>query len=250
MLEVKNIRKKYNDLEILKGVDLRVEKGNVDVILGQSGSGKTTLLRCIDILENADAGEITIGDVHANLSHLSQREAIKIRRRMSFVFQNYGLFKNKTALENVMLGLNVVRGVSKKEAENIAKEAIDKVGLLDRLDHYPSQLSGGQQQRIGIARAFATSPEVILMDEPTASLDPGLVGEVLTTIENLANSGVTMLIVTHELSFARKVASNVMFMDDGVVIESAPTKDFFLKPTQEKTIEFLRKSSPDYGYMI
>jgi L-cystine transport system ATP-binding protein len=250
MLEIKNVRKKFDHLEILKGVDISVKKGDVDVILGPSGSGKTTLLRCIDILETADAGEITIGNIHADLAHLSAKETIEIRRKMSFVFQNYGLFKNKTALENVMLGLSVVRGISKKEAEDRAKEAIDRVGLLDRLDHYPSQLSGGQQQRIGIARAFATSPDVILMDEPTASLDPGLVGEVLVTIENLGKAGVTMLIVTHELSFAKSVSTNTMFMDHGVIIENAPSEQFFNHPQKEETLAFLRKSSPDYIFSI
>lgn len=250
MLEIKDIHKKFGELEILKGIDLRVQKGDIDVILGQSGSGKTTLLRCIDFLEFPDSGEITIGDIHANYNHVSKKEVIKIRRHMSFVFQNYGLFKNKTALENVMLGLTVVRNIPKKEAEERAKEAIDKVGLLDRLDHYPVQLSGGQQQRIGIARAIVTNPDIILLDEPTASLDPGLVGEVLGTIEALAKNGTTMLIVTHELSFAQRVATNTMLMHDGRIIESAPTAEFFNHPQEQETMNFLRKSSPDYVYTI
>lgn len=169
---------------------------------------------------------------------------------MGFVFQNYGLFRNKTALENVLLGLTVVRKIPKAEALERAKEAIDKVGMLERLDHYPAQLSGGQQQRIGIARAIATNPDIILMDEPTSSLDPGLVGEVLQTIEKLAEDGTTMLIVTHELSFAQRVATNTMFMHQGVILESAPTKKFFLQPEHEETLEFLRKSSLDYSYVI
>lgn len=250
MLEIKGIHKKFDDLEILKGVDLSVKKGDIDVILGQSGSGKTTLLRCIDFLEKPDSGEMKIGDLDINYNHVTKKQMIEARRHMSFVFQNYGLFRNKTALENVMLGLTVVRNVPKKEAEERAKEAIDKVGLLDRLDHYPSQLSGGQQQRIGIARAIVSNPDVILMDEPTSALDPGLVGEVLGTIENLAKDGATMVIVTHELSFARRVATNTMFMHEGKIIESAPTAKFFTTPKDPRTLEFLSKSSPDYSFVI
>lgn len=250
MLEIKGIHKKFDDLEILKGVDLSVKKGDIDVILGQSGSGKTTLLRCIDFLEKPDSGEMKIADLNINYNHVSKKQMIEARRHMSFVFQNYGLFRNKTALENVMLGLTVVRDVPKKEALERAKEAIDKVGLLDRIDHYPSQLSGGQQQRIGIARAIVSNPDVILMDEPTSALDPGLVGEVLGTIESLAKEGATMVIVTHELSFARRVATNTMFMHEGKIIESAPTEKFFTAPEDPRTLEFLRKSSPDYSFVI
>ena len=250
MLEVKGIKKSFNGLDILKGVNLRIEKGDVDVILGESGSGKTTLLRCIDFLEEADEGIITVGDMSVDCKHASRIDEVKLRRRMSFVFQNYGLFQNKTALENVMLGLNVVRKVPKAEARDRALAAVEKVGLVDRADYYPSQLSGGQQQRIGIARAFVTEPEVILLDEPTASLDPGLVGEVFRTIEELAGSGVTMLIVTHELPFAQRVSTNTLFMNNGVILEKAPTKEFFNNPKKVETIEFLMKSSPDYSYMI
>lgn len=250
MLEIKNIHKSFQNLEILKGVNLSVKKGDVDVILGESGSGKTTLLRCIDFLEEPDEGEITIGNIHADCRHISKSEKVKIRRRMSFVFQNYGLFHNKTALENVALRLNVVHKMPKKEAIERAREAIDKVGLLDRADHYPTQLSGGQQQRIGIARAIVTNPDIILMDEPTASLDPGLVGEVLRTIEGLAKNGTTMLIVTHEIPFAQRVSTNTLFMYNGKILENLPTKEFFNSPQCTETIEFLRKSSPDYNYTI
>ena len=250
MLEVKGIKKSFDNLEILKGVDITVNDGDVDVILGESGSGKTTLLRCIDFLEEADEGEISIGDLGVRCGHASRSEEVAIRRKMGFVFQNYGLFQNKTALENVMLGLDVVRKVPRQEARDRALEAIEKVGLLDRADHYPSQLSGGQQQRIGIARAFVTKPDVVLLDEPTASLDPGLVGEVLHTIEDLAGAGTTMLIVTHELSFAKRVSTNTLFMSGGKIIEKAPTRDFFEHPKEMETIEFLRKSSPDYSYII
>lgn len=229
---------------------MSVKKGDVDVILGESGSGKTTLLRCIDFLETADEGTISIDGLKVDCRHASKKEQVNVRRKMSFVFQNYGLFANKTALENVMLGLDVVRKVPKSEARDRALEAIEKVGLADRADHYPIQLSGGQQQRIGIARAIVTNPDVILMDEPTASLDPGLVGEVLHTIEELAANGTTMLIVTHELSFAQRVSTNTLFMYKGRILESAPTKEFFVHPKQEETIEFLLKSSPDYSFSI
>lgn len=250
MLEIKGIHKKIGELEILKGVDLSVKKEDINVILGQSGSGKTTLLRCIDFLEKPDSGEIKIGQLEINCSHVSKKQMIEARRRMSFVFQNYGLFRNKTAIENVMLGLTTVRRMPKKEAREKAVEAIDKVGLLERLDYYPSQLSGGQQQRIAIARAIVSNPDVILMDEPTSALDPGLVGEVLGTIDNLAKEGVTMVIVTHEFNFARHIATNMMFMHEGKIIESAPTEEFFKAPKNPKTFEFLSKSSLDYSYVI
>jgi len=250
MLEIQGIKKSFQDLEILKGVDLTIEKGDVDVILGESGSGKTTLLRCIDFLETPDAGTISIDGLTIDCQKASQKEQIELRRKMSFVFQNYGLFANKTALENVMLGLDVVRKVPKAEARERAEEAIRKVGLIDRLDHYPSQLSGGQQQRIGIARAIVTNPDIILMDEPTASLDPGLVGEVLNTIGELAAGGTTMLIVTHEIPFAQSVATNMLFMNQGVIIEKSPTKEFFAYPKREETSQFLYKSIPDYGFSI
>ncbi len=211
MLEVKGIKKSFNNLEILKGVDITVNDGDVDVILGESGSGKTTLLSFIYFLDEADEGDISVGNLNVRCGHASRRDEVNIRRKMGFVFQNYGLFQNKTALENVMLGLDVVRKVPKSEARDRALEAIDKIGLLDRANHYPSQLSGGQQQRIGIARAFVSRPDVILLDEPTASLDPGLVGEVLHTIEDLASAGTTMLIVTHVLSFAQRVSTNTLF---------------------------------------
>ena len=250
MLEIQGLKKSFQGLEILKGVDLTIEKGDVDVILGESGSGKTTLLRCIDFLEKADEGKISIDGITAYFHTASQKKQVEIRRKMSFVFQNYGLFANKTALENVMLGLTAVRGVAKAEAKERAEEAIKKVGLLDRADHYPSQLSGGQQQRIGIARAIVTDPDIILMDEPTASLDPGLVGEVLHTIGELAAGGTTMLIVTHEIPFAQSIATNMLFMNQGVIIEKTPTKEFFEHPRREETRQFLMKSISDYSFVI
>ena len=242
MLEVRDVHKSFGDLEILRGVSLKVEKGDIDVVIGASGSGKTTLLRCIDLLEMPDSGQIIIGDLQADYKTITKQQTIDIRRHMGFVFQNYSLFRNKTALENVMLGLTVVRKMPKAEALERAREAIDKVGLLDRADHYPAQLSGGQQQRIGIARAFVSNPDIILLDEPTSSLDPGLVNEVLDTISQLAEEGTTMLIVTHELGFARDVATNMLFLHEGAVLESAPTAEFFASPTHEETRDFLRRS--------
>ncbi|MFV0414334.1 MAG: amino acid ABC transporter ATP-binding protein [Oscillospiraceae bacterium] len=250
MVQIENIHKTFGSVEVLKGVNLFINKGDVNVILGQSGSGKTTLLRCINFLERPDSGDIHIGDIHANFKTATPKQILEIRRRTGFVFQNYSLFRNKTALENVAIGLTVARKVPRAEAEQRAKEAIAKVGLADRMYHYPAQLSGGQQQRIGIARAIVANPDIILMDEPTSSLDPGLVEEVLQTIEKLAKDGTTMLIVTHELSFAQRVATNALFMHQGVILENAKTQEFFKHPQHEQTLNFLRKASPDYSFAI
>lgn len=191
MLEIKNVHKSFGDNEILKGVDIKVEKGDIIVILGPSGSGKTTLLRCINFLEKADKGTIDFDDIHTEFRTAAKHQINDIRKRTSFVFQNYNLFANKTALENVTEGLIIARKIPKQEAVERAKRALDKVGLSDRYDFYPSQLSGGQQQRVGIARAIAVNPEVILFDEPTSALDPELVGEVLNVMKSLAKEGAT-----------------------------------------------------------
>lgn len=205
MLEIKQIKKSFEGQEILKGVDLKVEKGDVVTILGPSGSGKTTLLRCINFLERADEGAMIFDRERLDLSSVQKRDMARIRRKTAFVFQNYNLFRNKTALQNVTEGLIVARRLPKDEAVGIGKRALDKVGLSDRYDYYPDQLSGGQQQRVGIARAIATDPEVILFDEPTSALDPELIGEVLEVMKQLAAEGMTMLVVTHEMKFARNV---------------------------------------------
>ncbi|WP_410100383.1 amino acid ABC transporter ATP-binding protein, partial [Sutterella wadsworthensis] len=219
MLELKNIKKSFGGTEVLKNVGLSVAKGDVVAILGPSGSGKTTLLRIANFLETADDGEMNFEGEVLDLPKVSHRDAARIRRKTGFVFQNYNLFRNLTALENVTEGLRVVHKLSAAEAERIGRECLEKVGMSDRADHYPSQLSGGQQQRVGIARAIAANPDVIFFDEPTSALDPELVGEVLAVIKKLAEEGRTLVIVTHELDFARHVATKVSFMDKGVVVE-------------------------------
>lgn len=251
MLEIKNIHKSFGDNEILKGVDLSIDKGDVVVILGPSGSGKTTLLRCINFLEKADEGHATFGDIDVDLHNAKKKDVHAIRQRVAFVFQNYNLFTNKTALENVTEGLIIGRKVSKAEAIEIGKKALDKVGLSEKYDAYPSQLSGGQQQRVGIARAVALNPDIILFDEPTSALDPELVGEVLTVMKNIAAEGTTMLVVTHEMSFAKDVANRVIFMDGGVVVEEGSPHDIFVKPKEERTKKFLKRVIPeDYTFYI
>lgn len=241
MVEIKNIKKAFGDHEILKGVDLTVKTGDVVVILGPSGSGKTTFLRCINFLEQADEGSLTIGDTTVDLKTVKRKEVAQIRKKTAFVFQNYCLFNNKTALQNVMIGLTLGHGISKAEARKRAMEALDRVGLSERYDYYPSQLSGGQQQRVGIARAIALNPEVVLFDEPTSALDPELIGEVLAVMKRLAQDGMTMIVVTHEMSFAQDVANHVIFMEGGVIAEEGTPEDIFEHPKQERTRQFLSR---------
>ncbi|MBO4982358.1 MAG: amino acid ABC transporter ATP-binding protein [Lachnospiraceae bacterium] len=251
MLEVKDIHKSYSGNEILKGVSLKVEKGDIIVILGPSGSGKTTLLRCLNFLERAEKGSIDFDGIHTEFKSATGHQINEIRKRTGFVFQNYNLFANKTALQNVTEGLIVARKVPKKEAVDRAKQALDKVGLSDRYDYYPSQLSGGQQQRVGIARAIAVNPDVILFDEPTSALDPELVGEVLNVMKSLAEEGATMVVVTHEMGFAQDVASRVVFMDGGTIVEEGTPHEIFSRPRDPRTIQFLRRIlREDYEYSI
>lgn len=250
MLEIKNLHKKFHNLEVLKGVDLTVKKGDVVVILGPSGSGKTTLLRCINFLEKADLGEINFDDITINFTKTSIKDISKIRKKTAFVFQNYNLFNNKTVLENVTEGLIIARKIPKDQGIEIAKKALNKVGLSDKYDAYPSKLSGGQQQRVGIARAIAVNPDVILFDEPTSALDPELIGEVLAVMKQLAKEGTTMVVVTHEMSFAQDVANHIIFMDGGVVVEEGLPKEIFSQPKQERTKQFLRRIITDYDYTI
>ena len=239
MLTVKNIRKEFQGTQILKGISLDVEKGDVVAILGPSGAGKTTLLRCLNFLERADGGEMEFDGQHFQLDRISRKEIAGIRKKTAFVFQNFNLFSNKTALENVTEGLIIARKMPKTQAIEIGTRALAKVGLSDRLDYYPDQLSGGQQQRVAIARAVATDPEIIYFDEPTSALDPELTGEVLEAIRELAAEGRTMLVVTHEVGFARNVSTRTILMEQGQIVEEGSTKQLFENPREERTREFL-----------
>ena len=243
MLEIQNIQKSFGSLEVLKGIDLNVEKGDVVAIIGPSGSGKTTLLRCVNFLEYAGSGTMVFDQDRFDLGRISKKDVARLRKKTAFVFQNYNLFRNKTALENVTEGLIVGRRMPKAQAVAKARRALDKVGMLDRENHYPHQLSGGQQQRVAIARAIATDPEIIYFDEPTSALDPELTGEVLAVMRQLADEGMTMLVVTHEMGFAKNVSNKVVFMEHGIVVEAGSSRDFFDHPRQERTKEFIRTIS-------
>ncbi|MCI8982164.1 MAG: amino acid ABC transporter ATP-binding protein [Hungatella sp.] len=240
MLKIRDVKKNFGDLQVLKGVDLNVDKGDVVAILGPSGSGKTTFLRCINFLETADSGTMVFDGETYNMSRVSKKEIGRIRRKTAFVFQNFNLFLNKTALENVTEGLIVARKIPKAQAIDKGRKALGKVGLSDRSDYYPHQLSGGQQQRVAIARAIAADPEILFFDEPTSALDPELIGEVLEVMRNLAQEGMTMLVVTHEMNFAKNVSTKVIFMENGQVAEAGNSREFFENPRGERTREFLR----------
>ena len=243
MLIVHNLTKQFDGSQVLKGVSLSVNKGDVIAIIGQSGGGKTTLLRCVNFLEAADSGEMEFDGEHFQLSHISKKDIQRIRRKTAFVFQSYNLFRNKTALQNVMLGLTVARKMPNAQAEQIARSALSRVGLEDKANSYPNALSGGQQQRVAIARALATDPEIIYFDEPTSALDPELTGEVLAVMRKLAEEGMTMLVVTHELGFARNVSTKVIFMENGSIVESGLSEEFFANPKEERTRAFLKTIS-------
>ena len=234
-------RKVISELPVLRGVDLTVEKGDVVAILGPSGSGKTTLLRCLNFLETADAGQLVFDGESFDLAHAGRADIARLRKKTAFVFQNYNLFRNKTALQNVTEGLIVARKLPKEQADAIGMKMLAKVGLADRADYYPRQLSGGQQQRVAIARALAADPEIIYFDEPTSALDPELTGEVLSVMRQLAEEGMTMLVVTHEMGFARNVSSKTVFMENGMVVEQASSQQFFASPKEERTRAFLRR---------
>lgn len=242
VLSVNNLFMAYGELQVINGVSMDVKQGEVIVILGPSGSGKTTFLRCLNFLERAKEGTVRIGDCtvdHADHSRGTRKKILELRKHSAMVFQNYNLFKNKTLLQNVMEGLTVVRKTPKPEAEVRGRDMLERVGLGDRLDHYPSMLSGGQQQRASIARALVLNPDVILFDEPTSALDPELVGEVLETMKQIAKEGITMVVVTHEISFARDVATRVVFMDGGVVVEDGTPEEVLDHPKNERTRQFL-----------
>ena len=240
MLEIRNLRKAFGPLQVLKGIDLDVNKGDVVAILGSSGSGKTTMLRCLNFLERADAGTMDFDGRRIELHRATHAEINALRRRTGFVFQNYNLFANKTALQNVTEGLIIARKMPRRTAEELAHAQLVKVGMDDRADYYPSQLSGGQQQRVAIARAMAADPEILYFDEPTSALDPELTGEVLAVMRQLAREGRTMLVVTHEMDFARHVANRVVFMEQGVIVEQNTAEAFFNDPQQPRTQDFLQ----------
>jgi len=241
MIRIKNLHKRFGELEVLKGIDLEVEKGKVVVLIGPSGSGKTTFLRCLNVLEVPTAGMVSIENQSLDFSQTVPKKQVPLFRSLTgMVFQNYNLFPHKTALENVMEGPITVKKEPKDVVRKRAEDLLSKVGLGDKLDYYPFQLSGGQQQRVGIARALAMEPKVMLFDEPTSALDPELVGEVLKVMKDLAREGMTMIVVTHEMRFAREVADEVIFMDGGVIVERSVPKEMFTHPKEERTKQFLR----------
>ena len=245
MLVIRDVKKAFGDVQVLRGVDLEVEKGDVVAILGSSGSGKTTLLRCINFLETADGGTMVFDGEIFRMESTSKKDIARIRKKTAFVFQSFNLFANKTALQNVTEGLIVARKIPKDQAAQLGRKALEKVGLKDRENHYPHQLSGGQQQRVAIARALAAQPEIIFFDEPTSALDPELIGEVLEVMRELAQEGMTMLVVTHEMNFARNVSSQVIFMEQGNVVEAGASREFFENPKEERTKAFLRMVTGD-----
>jgi L-cystine transport system ATP-binding protein len=240
MISIKGLKKRFGDLEVLKGFDIEVEKGQVIVLIGPSGSGKTTFLRCLNLLEVPDEGKLGISGTKMDFSKkLAKKELLEMRRKTGMVFQNYNLFPHRTALENVMEGPVIVQRKTKEEVRKTAVSLLEKVGLGDKVDYYPYQLSGGQQQRVGIARALAIDPEVMLFDEPTSALDPELIGEVLKVMKDLAEEGMTMVVVTHEMKFAKEVADEVIFMDGGYIVERGKPAEIFEDPKQERTRQFL-----------
>lgn len=239
LLSVENLRKTFSGTAVLHGIDLEVEKGDVVAIIGPSGSGKTTLLRCLNFLEKADGGRMTFAGETFDLAKISRKNVLSIRKRTGFVFQNYNLFLNKTALENITEGLIVGRGIKKDLAQDKAHELLARFSLTHRENAYPSELSGGQQQRVAIARALAGDPDIIYFDEPTSALDPELTRDVLSILKELAQQGLTMVVVTHELTFAKSVANKVVFMEAGHVVEAGDAQTIFGNPKELRTKEFL-----------
>ena len=241
MIRIEDLHKSFGSLDVLKGVDLEVSDGETVAIIGPSGSGKSTLLRCLNLLEVPEQGRVTIGSHSYDAEHISKSTYLDIRRATAMVFQSYCLFENKTALQNITLPLTKVRKLPSHEAHEIAEDLLERVGLIDRKDYYPSQLSGGQQQRVGIARALALDPEVILFDEPTSALDPELVQGVLDVIRRVAEKNITTIIVTHEMAFARDVADRVIFMADGEVVEQGDARQVITDPHETRTRQFLAR---------
>ena len=248
LVRIEGLHKYYGHHHVLKGIDMTVKKGEVAVVIGPSGSGKSTMLRCVNLMETISAGRIHVGDqligyreVNGRLHDLKDKEIAAQRQNIGMVFQKFNLFPHMTALENVIEAPMQVKGQSKAVAKKRAAELLEMVGLGSRINHYPSQLSGGQQQRVAIARALAMEPEVMLFDEPTSALDPELVGDVLNVMKDLAKSGMTMIVVTHEIGFAREVGDTLTFMDGGVVVESGDPREIIAAPQHERTKEFLSR---------
>ncbi|MBR1805219.1 MAG: amino acid ABC transporter ATP-binding protein [Selenomonadaceae bacterium] len=237
MIEIKNLQKSFGELHVLKGIDLSIDEREVVVIIGPSGSGKSTLLRCINFLEEPTGGSITVDGIPLD----SEENINKVREEVGMVFQRFNLFPHMTVLDNITLAPIKVRKIDRSKAEQTAQDLLDRVGLGDKADAYPNQLSGGQQQRVAIARALAMNPKVMLFDEPTSALDPEMVGEVLDVMQRLAESGMTMIIVTHEMGFAREVGTRLLFVDDGYIVEQGKPKDVFEHPKEERTKSFLSK---------
>ncbi|MDR0526923.1 MAG: amino acid ABC transporter ATP-binding protein [Spirochaetaceae bacterium] len=250
MLNIAHLSKRFHQNLVLNDISLTVQKGEILGIIGPSGTGKSTLLRCINLLEKPESGHIEIGAFSMELTGGNRRDILELRRRSEMVFQQFNLFRRKTALQNVMEGLIIVQKMSKSKAEIIAREQLDAVGLSDRLYHYPQHLSGGQQQRVAIARALAMRPEILLFDEPTSALDPELTGEVLDTIKKTADMGFTMLLVSHEMNFVRSIATRIIFIDGGKIVEDGPPDEVFNHPKSERAREFIAKmnrlSGPEY----
>ncbi len=244
MLSVNNVWKSYEDLQVLKGVSFELAEKEVKVIFGPSGSGKSTLLRCINMLNPPDKGEIFLHGKNITASGVNLNE---IRTRIGMVFQHFNLFAHLKAIDNVSIGLRRVKGFSKEEAREKALEALERVKMAEWADHYPAQLSGGQQQRVGIARALSMEPDIILFDEPTSALDPELIGEVLQVMLDIAKAGTTMVVVTHEMGFAKAVATEMIFLSEGAVIERGTPKHFFMKPESERVRKFLKQLEVLYG---
>ncbi|SBR46148.1 amino acid ABC transporter ATP-binding protein [Halomonas sp. HL-93] len=250
MITLESVSKRFGQQPVFTDINLHLDQGEIIVIIGPSGTGKSTLLRCINFLERPEAGHITVGNLRVDARQVSRADILALRRRTAFVFQNYGLFANKTALENISEGMIVVDKLPKAQADARARDILARIGLADKADAYPASLSGGQQQRVGIGRAMAANADVILFDEPTSSLDPQWVEEVLSLMKQLAVERQTMIVVTHEMQFARDVADRVVFMDEGGIVEQGPPEELFTAPKDERTRHFLRKILAPMGQTV
>ncbi|MFE4713652.1 amino acid ABC transporter ATP-binding protein [Paenibacillus sp. NPDC056722] len=251
MIEIRGLTKSFHQHIVLNHIDLTIQKGEVVAVIGSSGAGKSTLLRSINLLEVPDEGIIKIDDLEVDIVKRTKSETLELRKSTAMVFQQFNLFRQKTALENVMEGLIVVKKIPKEDAQKIAMVQLDKVGLSNRIHHYPKQLSGGQQQRVAIARALAMQPKILLLDEPTSALDPELAGEVLDTIKKTAEEGNTMLLVSHEMNFVRRVATRVLVLDQGAIVEDGTQEEVFSNPKLERTKQLLanyyRDREPEFA---